>query len=169
MLGQKGAERGIWYEENVQNHFLCFSGNRSSVGRAFRPFVRSALRSPCRSVRVFRPIGKHGHYRRRRRSDRQFDLPHGDFGKSAVLGALRLRNSACSVRCGIDSNEKKVKANSFRDVAQLVARLVWDQDVAGSNPVIPTKNADLTAVLQSNRLKINMSPEAVYRSTGKPD
>ena len=27
-----------------------------------------------------------------------------------------------------------------RDVAQLVARLVWDQDVAGSNPVIPTKN-----------------------------
>ena len=26
-----------------------------------------------------------------------------------------------------------------RDVAQLVARLVWDQDVAGSNPVIPTK------------------------------
>ena len=33
----------------------------------------------------------------------------------------------------------------FRDVAQLVARLVWDQDVAGSNPVIPTKIADLTA------------------------
>ena len=27
----------------------------------------------------------------------------------------------------------------LRDVAQLVARLVWDQDVAGSNPVIPTK------------------------------
>ena len=29
----------------------------------------------------------------------------------------------------------------YRDVAQLVARLVWDQDVAGSNPVIPTKKA----------------------------
>ena len=29
---------------------------------------------------------------------------------------------------------------SERDVAQLVARLVWDQDVAGSNPVIPTKD-----------------------------
>ena len=28
--------------------------------------------------------------------------------------------------------------NKHRDVAQLVARLVWDQDVAGSNPVIPT-------------------------------
>ena len=27
-----------------------------------------------------------------------------------------------------------------RDVAQMVARLVWDQDVAGSNPVIPTKS-----------------------------
>ena len=27
----------------------------------------------------------------------------------------------------------------FRDVAQLVARVVWDHDVAGSNPVIPTK------------------------------
>ena len=25
-----------------------------------------------------------------------------------------------------------------RDVAQLVARLLWEQDVAGSNPVIPT-------------------------------
>ena len=28
----------------------------------------------------------------------------------------------------------------LRDVAQLVARLLWEQDVAGSNPVIPTKN-----------------------------
>ena len=27
-----------------------------------------------------------------------------------------------------------------RDVAHLVARVVWDHDVAGSNPVIPTKN-----------------------------
>ena len=26
----------------------------------------------------------------------------------------------------------------FRDVAQLVARLLWEQDVAGSSPVIPT-------------------------------
>ena len=31
------------------------------------------------------------------------------------------------------------KLNIFRDVAQLVARLLWEQDVAGSNPVIPTK------------------------------
>ena len=29
---------------------------------------------------------------------------------------------------------------SFRDVAQLVARVLWEHDVAGSNPVIPTIN-----------------------------
>jgi len=46
---------------------------------------------------------------------------------------------------------------------------VWDHQAAGSSPVTLTKNADLTAVLQSNRLKINMSPEAVYRSTVMPD
>ena len=33
-----------------------------------------------------------------------------------------------------------LKAN-LRDVAQLVARLVWDQNVAGSNPVIPICNS----------------------------
>ena len=27
----------------------------------------------------------------------------------------------------------------IRDVAQLVARVLWEHDVAGSNPVIPTK------------------------------
>ena len=57
----------------------------------------------------------------------------------------------------------------YRGVAQLVARLLWEQDAAGSSPVTSTKNADLTAVLQSNRLKINTSPEAVYRSTVLPD
>ena len=29
--------------------------------------------------------------------------------------------------------------NIYRDVAQLVARDVWDVDAAGSNPVTPTK------------------------------
>jgi hypothetical protein len=29
--------------------------------------------------------------------------------------------------------------STFRDVAQLVARLVWDQNVTGSNPAIPIK------------------------------
>ena len=32
----------------------------------------------------------------------------------------------------------KLKFNIYRGVAQLVARLVWDQDAAGSNPVIST-------------------------------
>ena len=57
---------------------------------------------------------------------------------------------------------------TLRGVAQLVARDVWDVDAAGSNPVTPTKIADLT-VFRSNRCKFNMSPEAVYRSTVMPD
>ena len=32
----------------------------------------------------------------------------------------------------------QVQKQIFRDVAQMVARLLWEQDVAGSNPVIPT-------------------------------
>ena len=32
-----------------------------------------------------------------------------------------------------------MRLKALRDVAQLVARLLWEQDVAGSNPVIPTK------------------------------
>ena len=32
----------------------------------------------------------------------------------------------------------------FRDVAQLVARVLWEHDVAGSNPVIPTKKEKMT-------------------------
>ena len=67
------------------------------------------------------------------------------------------------------STQKEEKLNKNRGVAQLVERVVWDHQAAGSSPVTPTKNADLTAVLQSNRLKINMSPEAMYRSTVMPD
>ena len=36
---------------------------------------------------------------------------------------------------GIDTNQSLYL---FRDVAQLVARVLWEHDVAGSNPVIPT-------------------------------
>ena len=34
-----------------------------------------------------------------------------------------------------------VRVTVIRGVAQLVAHLVWDQGVAGSNPVTPTKNS----------------------------
>ena len=34
-----------------------------------------------------------------------------------------------------------------RDVAQLVARVLWEHDVAGSNPVIPTKKEKMTLVV----------------------
>lgn len=48
-----------------------------------------------------------------------------------------------------------------RDVAQLVARLVWDQDVAGSNPVIPTKDWPmsfcLSAYLLSDFIGLNLA------------
>ena len=55
-------------------------------------------------------------------------------------------------------------------MAQLVARDVWDVDAAGSNPVTPTKIADLTVFC--GQIGINLiilSPEAVYRSTVMPD
>lgn len=31
--------------------------------------------------------------------------------------------------------------NNYRDVVQLVERMVWDHEVAGSSPVIPTQDA----------------------------
>ncbi len=41
--------------------------------------------------------------------------------------------------------EKKSIFYILRDVAQLVARVLWEHDVAGSNPVIPTKNQPKTS------------------------
>ena len=57
----------------------------------------------------------------------------------------------------------------YRGVAQMVERVLWEHQAAGSSPVTPTKIADLATILQSNRFKLNMSPEAVYRSTVMPD
>ena len=36
-------------------------------------------------------------------------------------------------------NTINTKTNEYRGVAQLVARLLWEQDVAGSNPVTSTR------------------------------
>ena len=67
---------------------------------------------------------------------------------SAALGRTRrvgdergLRQKLISVLTRLkDLNKKKqscILSKHIRDVAQLVARLVWDQNVAGSNPAIP--------------------------------
>ena len=37
---------------------------------------------------------------------------------------------------------KKLNKQLFRGVAQLVARLLWEQDAAGSSPVTPTKKRE---------------------------
>lgn len=46
---------------------------------------------------------------------------------------------AC-VGCEID------KQHSYRNVAQLAARMLWEHNVAGSNPVIPTIALARTAI-----------------------
>ena len=40
----------------------------------------------------------------------------------------------------------------FRGVAQLVARLVWDQDAAGSIPVTPTIMNDTRVVIRTKQI-----------------
>lgn len=45
---------------------------------------------------------------------------------------------------------------NLRDVAQLVARCVRDAEVAGSNPVIPTKHAGSRAYWNPLLLKITV-------------
>ena len=80
-------------------------------------------------------------------------------------GAIGMREALRARRFG-----RKMMQIKYRDVAQLVARLVWDQDVAGSNPVIPTNVTDLTAFCgQIGVNLIILSPEVVYRSTVMPD
>ncbi len=48
----------------------------------------------------------------------------------------------------------------YREVAQLVAYLVWDQGVAGSSPVFPTEFLDSSAVEPStvNRVVVGSNP-----------
>ena len=89
--------------------------------------------------------------------------------KTAETRGNRDRADAAKIglTTGLTIVEKKL--NILSGCCLMVRRLVWDQDGAGSIPVTPTKIADLTVFLQSKRRKLNMSPEAVYRSTVMPD
>ena len=52
---------------------------------------------------------------------------------------------------------------TIRDVAQVVAHLVWDQRVAGSSPVIPTNNlvAQLVELRTFNAKVVGSSPTGI--------
>ena len=56
--------------------------------------------------------------------------------------------------------------DSERGVAQMVARMVWDHEVAGSRPVTPTKqNAEVAQLVERHLAKVDVaSPSLVYRS-----
>ena len=56
----------------------------------------------------------------------------------ATINDYATARSALGARGKLNAMIARTK-NEYRDVAQLVARLLWEQDVAGSNPVIPTK------------------------------
>ena len=59
--------------------------------------------------------------------------------KQGAEGAAEPRHTATMrLDRAYKAREERAKFNNHRDVAQLVARLLWEQDVAGSNPVIPT-------------------------------
>ena len=66
-------------------------------------------------------------------------------------------------------------AFTYRDVAQLVARVLWEHDVAGSNPVIPTIKAVYPLGYASFIIKTGFEGEVVVndspvdcQSHGKP-
>jgi hypothetical protein len=64
-------------------------------------------------------------------------------------GGLAERLNAPVLKTGLRESVTGVRIPEpphLRDVAQLVAHLVWDQGVAGSNPVIPTINRTFSSV-----------------------
>ena len=76
---------------------------------------------------------------------------------SRLSGCLRVRDGSLVRRVSAnrsgngrtDPTDEEIKQtsalNKYRGVAQLVARLLWEQDAAGSNPVTPTSPSVLTA------------------------
>ena len=55
--------------------------------------------------------------------------------------------SACRAENAVGEQRSKTTKYVFPGVAQLVARVVWDHDAAGSNPVTRTKFRRKTAFL----------------------
>ena len=56
-----------------------------------------------------------------------------------------LCESPCAAKTGMDISGCVCYNNADPGVAQLVARLLWEQDAAGSNPVTRTMASVLTA------------------------
>ena len=56
--------------------------------------------------------------------------------------------------------------DSERGVAQMVARMVWDHEVAGSRPVTPTKqNAEVAQLVERHLAKVDVAGSSpVFRS-----
>ena len=67
----------------------------------------------------------------------QRSLTSSDYFAKKEAGTARGRPKQSARKSRINTINKKT--NEYRGVAQLVARLLWEQDVAGSNPVTSTR------------------------------
>ena len=54
-----------------------------------------------------------------------------------MRGGLEMVPAGPHKPCNVGSNPTPA---TYRDVAQVVARVIWDHEAAGSSPVIPTQN-----------------------------
>ena len=58
--------------------------------------------------------------------------------KSIVVRLLDTLNTGCWLVPSVVKSDAKAAIVPYRDVVQLVERMVWDHDVEGSSPFIPT-------------------------------
>ena len=73
----------------------------------------------------------------------QRSLTSSDYFAKKEAGTARGRPKQSARKSRINTINTKTK--EYRGVAQLVARLLWEQDVAGSNPVTSTMASVLIA------------------------